>query len=315
MAILFYSSVDDMDAWRKDFERVLPGERIYFPDEYESAEDIEYAAMWDPPDGLLASLPNLRVVFSLGAGVDHLFKDKNFPKHIPVVRVVDPGMTHQMSEYVLLQVMLHHRRMAEYAALQRRREWNLLPTQPVAQTRVGVMGLGILGMDAAQRLRDFGFDVAGWSRSPKSAEGITCFSGAGEWDAFLGRSEILICLLPLTEETRGILSMQTFKKLARPSEGMRGPVLINPGRGGHQCEADILEALDKGILGGASLDVFGEEPLPEGHAFWGREDIVVTPHAAAATNPVFVAESIRDNLARLSRGEEMTPLADAGRGY
>ena len=315
MAILFYSSVDDMDAWRAHLERVLPQETFCFPGEYESAEEIEFALMWEPPAGLLASLPNLRLVFSMGAGVDHLFADKAFPQHVPVVRVVDPNLTRQMSDFTLLQVLYHQRRMMEYAAQQRRREWLLLPQRRVEETRIGVMGLGVLGMAAARCLRDFGFDVSGWSLSPKQEEGITCFAGEAQRDAFLQRSEILVCLLPLTEATRGILSLEVFSKLARPAEGLPGPILINPGRGAHVREADVVTALENGTLGGASLDVFAEEPLPENHPFWGRDDVVITPHAAAATDPIFVAESMRLNLERLARGEAVGPLVDFQRGY
>ena len=314
MAILFHSSVDDMQAWRAEFERALPERRFLGLDEC-GGEEIDCAVVWEPPAGLLASLPNLRLVFSLGAGVDHLFADAAFPSHVPVVRVVDPDLTRQMSEFVLLQVLHHHRRMPEYAAQQRSGEWRVLAQRPPAQARVGVMGLGVLGMDAARRLRDCGFAVAGWSRSPKAEPGIDCFAGAAQWKDFLGRTEILVCLLPLTPETRGILCLETFGALARPADGLPGPVVINPGRGAHVREADVLAALDDGTLGGASLDVFAEEPLPAEHPLRRRQDVVVTPHIAATTNPAFVAASIRDNLARLQRGEAPGPLAHPERGY
>ena len=315
MAILLYSSIDDMDVWRGHFESVLPGKTIYLPGEFKNAEEIEYAAMWEPPSGMLSSLPNLKVVFSLGAGVDHLFRDGSFPRHIPVVRVIDPSLTEQMCEYVLLHVMYHHRRMWEYKVFQSKSEWNLLETKRIGDVRVGIMGLGVLGMAVARVLRDFGFSVAGWSSSRKEEDGVSYFAGAGEWDAFLERTEILVCLLPLTDATRGILSSAVFEKLARCGDTMRGPVLINPGRGGHMVEEDVLTALENGVLGGASLDVFEEEPLDAKSGFWGRDDVVVTPHSAAATDPVFVASSIRDNLAKLERGEEVGPLAYVERGY
>lgn len=315
MSILLYSSVDDMDVWRGYFESLLPKEKIYLPGEFENAEKIEYAAMWEPPSGMLSGLPNLKVVFSLGAGVDHLFKDKSFPRHIPVVRVIDPGLTEQMCEYVLLHVMYHHRRMWEYNMLQRKGEWNLLETKRVHEVRVGVMGLGVLGMAVAKVLRDFGFSVAGWSRARKKEKGIECFAGPNQWDEFLGKTEILVCLLPLTSATRRILSMKVFKKLACCGDQMRGPVLINPGRGGHMVEEDVLAALESGVLGGASLDVFDQEPLGAESRFWSRDNVIVTPHSAAATDPIFVASSIRDNLARLKRGEKVGPLAHVERGY
>ena len=315
MSILLYSSIDDMDVWRGHFESVLPEKTIYLPGEFENAEDIEYAAIWEPPSGMLSSLPNLKVVFSLGAGVDHLFRDGSFPRHVPVVRVIDPSLTEQMCEYVLLHVMYHHRRMWEYRVFQRKSEWNLLETKRIGNVHVGIMGLGVLGMAVARVLRDFGFSVAGWSSSRKEENGVICFVGADEWDAFLERTEILVCLLPLTDATRGILSSAVFEKLSRCGDMMCGPVLINPGRGGHMAERDVLAALENGVLGGASLDVFGEEPLDAKSGFWRRDDVVVTPHSAAATDPMFVASSIRDNLARLERGEEVGPLAYVERGY
>lgn len=315
MAILYHSAVPDMQAWHPDFVRALPEQEFRLLDAHAPAADITAAIVWMPPHGLLATLPNLRVIFSLGAGVDHLFADPDFPAHIPTVRVVDPDMTRQMADYVLLHTLLHHRRMPAYAAQQSAGGWHHHAQSAPAQTRVGIMGLGEMGLGAARRLRDNGFSVSGWSRTPKREEGVTCFAGDKEWDAFLAATEILVCLLPLTEATRGILCADTFRKLARPASGLPGPILINPGRGAHCNEADLLAALEDGTLGGASLDVFAEEPLPSDHPLRHRADVVITPHNAAVTNPSFLIESVRSNLAHLARNQPPTPLADPHRGY
>lgn len=316
MAILYHSAAPEMQAWHPDFARALPEQEFRLLETLAPAADITAAILWMPPHGLLASLPNLRVIFSLGAGVDHLFADPSFPAHIPVVRVVDPDMTRQMADYVLLHTLLHHRRMPEYAAQQTTGGWNHLAQSTPAQTRVGIMGLGEMGSATARRLRDNGFAVSGWSRSPKREEGVRCFAGAAEWDAFLAATEILVCLLPLTPQTRGILRAETFRKLARPpADTMPGPILINPGRGAHINEPDLLAALEDGTLGGASLDVFAEEPLPSDHPLRHKPNVVITPHNAAITNPSFLIESVRANLARLAHGDSPTPLADPSRGY
>jgi glyoxylate/hydroxypyruvate reductase len=222
--------------------------------------DIRYACVWKPPAGLLAGLPNLRAIFSLGAGVDHLMGDPSLPD-VPIVRIVDPDLTMRMTEYVVLHVLLHHRRFKFYDAHQRARVWREENDPAASEVRVGIMGLGVLGRAAAAALKPLGFQLNGWSRTQKLVPGVTAFANDTGLTPFLARTDILVCLLPLTPDTRGFLNYELFRGLARDG-ALGGPALINAGRGGSQVEADILRALDDGTLTGASLDVFERSPCP-----------------------------------------------------
>lgn len=279
-----------------------------WPDTGERSE-IDYALVWKPKPGLLKSLPNLKAILSLGAGVDHIFADPELPAGVPVSRVVNENMALRMREWVLLHVLRHHRRQREYEALQRARVWRDLPQPHAGERRVGVMGLGELGGDAARHLAAIGFDVAGWSRRRHDVAGITSFAGVEELPAFLARTEILVCLLPLTEATRGILNAETFAQLPE------GASLINAGRGPQVVEADLIAALDSGHLSEATLDVFSEEPLPVTHPFWTHRRVTVTPHIAAMTDPRALVEQVVENIRRVERGEPVLNPVDGERGY
>ena len=234
---------------------------------------------------------------------------------MPLVRFVDPNLTMRMREYICLHVLTHQRRMLDYAELQRQATWQELWPQPVASDiRIGVMGLGVLGRDAAYHLACLGFDVAGWSRSEKSIEGIQCYHGADGLDEFLARTDILVSLLPLTPGTKGILNASLFAKLARDGQ-LPGPVLINAGRGGLQVEADIIVALDKGDLWAASLDVFEEEPLPPSSPLWKNPRVIVTPHNASISDNRAVARYVLEQIARHERGQPLDNIVDKGQGY
>jgi glyoxylate/hydroxypyruvate reductase A len=277
--------------------------------------EIAYALVWRPPEGLLARLPNLRVIFSLGAGVDHLVFQKDLPD-VPIVRVVNPDLTQRMTEWVVLQVLMHHRRQRAYDLSQREGHWRELRQPPAADVRVGVMGMGVLGRDAAEVLVRLGFRVAGWSRKPSAMAGIESFHGAGGLDAFLARTDILVCLLPLTPETRGILSMPLFRKLARDGALGRGPVIINAGRGGLQVEADIVAAVEDGTLGGASLDVFEREPLDPASPLWRvSNSVIITPHVAATSEPAAIMPLILDQIRDFEAGRPLRNLVDLKRAY
>jgi glyoxylate/hydroxypyruvate reductase A len=220
-----------------------------------------------------------------------------------------------MSEYVVLHCLMHLRRQRSYDEQQRRKIWLDDRFQPGAHhVRVGIMGLGVLGQDAARKLRVMGFDVAGWSRSPRRVEGIETFSGADGLDAFLARTDILVCLLPLTEDTRGILNGSVFRRLARDGR-LGGPVVINAGRGGLQVEADILAALDDGTLRAATLDVFETEPLPPDSPLWTHPAVTVTPHNAAMSDPESIAEQIVEQIERFEAGEPLRNVVDPRAGY
>lgn len=289
--------------------RVQPLQQPVDPDR------VRYAVAWRHPPGSLAGFPHLKAIFSLGAGVDHILSDPDLPARVPVVRVVDRDLTDRMSEWVMLHVLLHHRQARLYDWHQAEKMWVDDPHQPAARAvRVGIMGLGVLGADAARKLKVVGFDVAGWSRTPKSLDGIDTYAGAAELDAFLSRTEILVALLPLTPETRGILNHALFAKLARDSY-FGGPILLNAGRGGLQNEADILAALEDGTLRAATLDVFETEPLPESSPLWHHPAVTVTPHNAAISSHGAVTDFIAGEIAHIEAGGAMRHIVDRERSY
>jgi glyoxylate/hydroxypyruvate reductase A len=255
----------------------------------------------------------LRVIFNLGAGVDALMADSSLPK-VPLVRVAVADLTDRMAEYVVLHVLMHHRQELYLRASQRERRWQPKFQWPASAISVGIMGLGTLGANAAEVLARIGFRVAGWSGSPKQIDGIACFHGKAQLDAFLQRTDILVCLLPLTPDTRHILNRRLFAKLNRNSP-LGAPVLINAGRGGLQNEADILACLDDGTLGGASLDVFADEPLPVDSPFWTHPKIVLTPHNAADTDPDEISKYVARQIERFEAGARLENVVDPARGY
>lgn len=309
MSILFLSYDERAPRWLPHLEAAMPGREIQVWPEVEDLARVRYAVVCQPPAGVLKQCPNLEAVFSMWAGIDHLKSDPERPPEIPVVRMVERGLSTGMCEYVTMQVLFHHRRMLDYRAQQARAEWKPLPLVPAWRRKVGIMGFGELGQLAAEKLVGLELDVAGWSRSPKSMDGVACYHGDDGLDAFLARSEILVCLLPLTEATRGILNAVLFAKLPR------GACLINAARGGHLVDTDLLEALDSGQLDSASLDVFDPEPLPSDHPFWSHPRIVLTPHVAAGTLPETASESIAANIARHERGEPFDAVVDFSLGY
>ena len=272
---------------------------------------VEYALAWKPPAGAIATFPNLKVVFSLGAGVDHLLTDPSFPQHAGVSRVVDPYLTAGMREYVLLHVLRAHKNQPALNQQQRDHVWDdrAQELRQADEQTVGILGLGELGRNCAETLTTLGFDVAGWSRTPKDIPGITCFNDRVGLGAILGRSHILVCLLPLTPETENILNADLFSKLPR------GAHLINAARGGHLVEDDLIPALESGHLAHATLDVFRTEPLPYNHSFWDHPRITVTPHNASITDPRSVARQIVDGIACIQRGEAVPNTVDLTLGY
>jgi glyoxylate/hydroxypyruvate reductase A len=286
---------------------------ILLPDAGIDPAEVRYAAVWKPIQGELAAFPNLSVIFNLGAGVDALMIDPGLPK-VPVVRVAVDDLTSRMTEYVVLHVLMHHRQELYLRASQREKRWAPKAQWPASAISVGVMGLGTLGSSAGIALTRFGFRVSGWSRSRKEIDGIECFHGEAQLDPFLQRTDILVCLLPLTADTRHILNRGLFSKLGRNSP-MGAPVLINAGRGGLQNEADILACLDDGTLGAASLDVFETEPLPPGSPFWTHPKVELTPHNAADTDPDEISKYVARQIERFEAGEALDNVVDPARGY
>ncbi|WP_181708402.1 2-hydroxyacid dehydrogenase [Chthonobacter rhizosphaerae] len=299
--------------WIEGLKAVAPDRAVLTPGDDVDLAAVDYALVWKPRPGYLASLPNLKVIFSLGAGVDHLTSDPDLPD-LPVVRIVDPDLTGRMTEWVLLQVLMHHRQQRAYDAFQARKTWKSLRQWSSADVRVGIMGLGVLGIDAARALSGLGFPVAGWSRSPKTEPGIDCYSGEAGLGPFLARTDILVVLLPLTEDTRGILDASLVDRLAKDGP-LGGPVIVNGGRGGLQVEDDIVAALKDGRLRAASLDVFVTEPLPAESPLWDAPNLTITPHVAAESDPLALSRYVARQIAAFERGEPLQNLVDRSRGY
>ena len=312
-SILLAAGPWDPASWAAAIRAREPDRPLFIWPDVPRPDEVGYALVWKPPAGALSHLPNLKVIFSLGAGVDDLVSTPDLPD-VPIVRVVNPDLTQRMTEWVVLQVLIHHRRQRAYDRQQAERAWKELPQPAASEVRVGVMGLGVLGRDAAAVLSRLGFRVAGWSRRPTSVPGVETFHGAAELDRFLGRTDVLVSLLPLTPETRGILSMPLFMKLARDG-ALGGPVLINAGRGGLQVEADIVEAIERGTLIGASLDVFQQEPLDPKSRLWSLQNVVITPHAAAASAPAALVPPILRQIAAFEAGTPLENVVDRASRY
>jgi glyoxylate/hydroxypyruvate reductase A len=302
------------ERWKTRFDKVCGDRRVLRRAEATSdATDVHYAAVWKPVPGDLAAFPNLKVIFNLGAGVDALMADRSLP-NVPLVRVSVDDLTGRMTEYVVLHVLMHHRQESYMRQSQRERLWAPKYQWPAGAISVGIMGLGTLGADAAEVLHRIGFQVAGWSRSPKQIDGIECFSGNDQFDPFLRRTDILVCLLPLTPQTRHILNREVFAKLNRASP-LGAPVVINAGRGGLQNEADIIACLDDGTLGAASLDVFETEPQPPESPFWTHPKVLLTPHNAADSDPDEISKYVARQIERFEAGGALENVVERKRGY
>jgi glyoxylate/hydroxypyruvate reductase len=314
VSVLIAISGWDPKPWRARMEALLPSHKIVMLDEPFDRDSVRYALSWRHPPAALKDLPNLQVVLSLGAGVDHLFADPALPDR-PIVRVVDPDLTNRMSEWVVMHALIHLRQLRRYERQQGERIWEDDDQQPKASDiEIGLLGLGVMGSDAAAKLRPLGFGVAGWSASPKSLPDVTCFSGAEGLRRMLAQTDMLIVLLPLTEATRGIVSAPLLSQL-KPDGPLGGPILINAGRGGLQVEADILAGLDSGALKGASLDVFEREPLPSDSRLWSHPAVYISPHNAAISSPKAIAALVARQIEAHERGEPLAHLVKRDRGY
>ena len=298
-------------VWAEVFAAQAPGIDFRIWPDIGEPEQVRFLAAWEPPADIAARFPKLELLFSSGAGVDQ-FDMGALPPDLPVVRMVEPGIVRGMVEYVVHAVLDLHRDMPAYRRQQQDSVWKPLPVQMAGERRVGVLGLGSLGQAVLSQLAGFGFHCAGWSRSRHTVDGVACFAGADELAGFLGRSDILVCLLPLTDQTRGFLCAELFAQLPA------GACLVQVGRGPQLVEADLLAALASGRLAEAVLDVSDPEPLPAGHPFWAHPRIRLTPHIASMTQPRSAAEAVIANLARWQRGEGMVGMVgvvDRGRGY
>lgn len=308
MSFLYKSEPVRGARWAELFAARAPDIDFHIWPSIGDPDKIRYLAAWQPPENIAETFPNLELVFSIGAGVDQ-FDLSQIPAHIPVVRMIEPGLVAGMVEYATLAVLAAHRDWLTYAVQQREGRWQPMPVRTAGTRRVGVLGMGTMGQAVLEKLRDFGFRCAGWSRTKHHLPGIECFAGEQGLGDFLARSDILVCLLPLTPETRGILSRKLFRQLPP------GAVLINLGRGDHLNEDDLLGVLDGDHLSAAMLDVCSIEPLPEGHPFWQHPRILLTPHIASVTQPDTSAEAVLDNIRRHREGLPLVGLVDRVRGY
>ncbi len=315
MALLYLIPTWPTEVWTESMRRQARDIDIrIWPNAMGRPEDITYAVAWLPPPNVLRSLPNLKVIFSLGAGVDAILKDPTLPEGVPIARVNDPDLTMRMSEYVVMHVLMHHRQQKRVDENQRNRIWDSFPTHAASAMTIGIMGLGVMGSDSARKLATMGFKVVGWSRTLKTIPDVECFAGAGEFDSFLQRTDILVCLLPHTPETTGIINREVIRKLSRKGP-LGGPILISAGRGKQQVESDILAALDAGELHAATLDVFQTEPLPKDSPFWSHPKVTVTPHAAADSDPDTITAYVLGQIRRDQKGLPVENIIDRQRGY
>jgi glyoxylate/hydroxypyruvate reductase A len=308
MTVLYKANMVRGAEWATFFAERAPDVPFRLWPDIGDPADVRYLVAWVPPDDIPATFPNLELVFSVGAGVDQ-FDTTKVPAHIPLVRMLEPGIAESMVEYVTLAVLGLHRDLLHFINQQKEQVWREIRITPAKRRRVGVMGLGQLGQAVLERLKTFDFPLLGWNRSPREIEGVTCYAGAGTLRDFLAQADILVCLLPLTEETRGILNADLFARLPR------GASLVNVGRGPHLVDADFLAALDSGALSGAVLDVAEPEPLSAGHPFWSHPRILLTPHNASMTSPDTAVDFVLDVIERHRRGEALPGRVDRNRGY
>ena len=309
MSLLFIAPERDLSSWEDAIHRVDSNIEIDIWPAIEDKDRVQFAVCWNHPQHLLDGFPNLKAVSSLGAGADHLLSDESLPKSIDICRVVSPSLVQQMKEYVLAAVLNIQRNFVHYIRQNDQQKWQPHSHPSPKELQVSVMGLGELGRPTAKQLAQLGYRVSGWSRSAKEIGGVHTFAGTDELQPFLNNTHILICLLPLTDETQGILHLDIFKQMHD-----RGWI-INAARGEHLVDEDLIYALDSNILQGAWLDVFSEEPLPDKHAFWNRNNIIITPHVASITKPDEVAGQIVENYKRSLSGKELNYTVDRQKGY
>jgi len=308
MSVLYRADATRAPGWAKFFAANAPDIDLRVWPDAGDLTQVEYLIAWEPSAAFLAALPNLRVLFCSGAGVDHMDLS-TVPAHVQIVRTVEPGIVNGMIEYVTMSVLALHRNLFDYVRAQAATLWRAIVVRPASARTVGVMGLGILGQAVLERLGTFGFQRCGWNRSTKEIPGVSCYAGEESLDRFLSRCDILICLLPLTPATRHILNARVFAALPP------GASVINVGRGGHLDGHALLQALDSGHLSRAILDVVDPEPLPPSDPLWHHPRVLITPHIASMTQPETAAPVLLENIRRHHRGESLRDVIDRTRGY
>ncbi len=307
MALLLIRNDKNYEQWLKALKDLVSDFPVFTPETVKNPEDIDMALSWKAPYGSYTKYPNLKVIGSMGAGVDHLFEDPQLPENVKLTRVVDKYLVTDMQEFVLAQCMSTIKNLNTYN--RKDAHWDRMTYGRIEDVTVGIMGLGVLGKATGSLLHKVGFKIIGWSNSSKDLDYLTSYSGEEGLNEFLSHSEILVCLLPLTEKTKRILNKNLFNKLPDNT------YLINVARGGHLNEDDLLEALHSNKLSGASLDVFDKEPLPPEHPFWKEPNIFITPHVASVSSPKSIAPQVIENYNNLKNGEPLKNEVSRSKHY
>jgi glyoxylate/hydroxypyruvate reductase A len=307
VALLLIRNDKNYDSWLDALKQEADF-KVLTPETVEDPSQIKMALTWKAPSGSFEDYANLEVIGSMGAGVDHLFEDLSLPQQVTLTRVVDEKLSGDMQEFVLAQCLNHIKNLNSYSQFQEKSQWTPMKYSRVADVSVGILGFGTLGQAVGKKLADVGFQVSGWSKSAKQVAGIKSYT-EDQLDVFLESCHILVCLLPLTEDTNGILNNTLFQKLPKSS------YLINVARGGHLNDEDLIQSLNSGQLTGATLDVFTTEPLPSNHPFWKRKEILITPHVASMSNANSVAPQVIENYHRMERSEKLLNVVSRDKKY
>ncbi|NEM98084.1 2-hydroxyacid dehydrogenase [Pontibacter burrus] len=309
MSIVIITAGKETIGWEKALKAKRPELEVLVHPDVAAKDKVEFALTWGHPLGVFKEYPNIRCIASMGAGVDHILRDPELPVSAIITKLEDPNLTRDMGLFVVALVLNHMRDLTFYKQNQQQHNWSHKRYLTTDNTTIGIMGMGTLGAHAAAELTKLGFKVNGWARTEKQLATIKVYKGAEELNSFLAKSDILICLLPLTSQTENILNRQTLSKLPKNA------FVINVARGRHLVDEDLIALLDNGHLAGASLDVFREEPLPEDHPFWSHPKINITPHIASITDPASAVSQILDNYDRLQRREPLKNVVSPELGY
>ncbi len=309
MSILIVSPGKNLTRWTEAIEACDPSVKVLKPDEVKDKTSIRFALAWNHPHGMFADYPNLSCISSFGAGVDHMLGDPHIPGHVQMVRIIDPRLSSDMAQFALAVIMKKLRRLSDFVRWQQEGRWNKKSYERIEEVRIGIMGVGVIGNHVAEYLQKIGFRTSGWARTPRSNASYPVFSGQEQLPSFLSATDILLCILPLTPNTKGILNIKTLSMLPQ------GAYVVNLGRGAHVVDHDLMDSIDSGHLSGAHLDVFEEEPLPVDHPFWRHPGIDITPHVASLTDPESVAPQIVDNYHRMKSGKTLCNTISRKQGY
>lgn len=306
MGIAIISPGRDVSNWKNIFQRLDDAIRLQVYPDIEDHEAVEAVLLWQHPKGILKQFPNLQLICSMGAGVDHILSDTEIPNHIPIVRIVDEKLTFSMTNYTLMGILNYHRQIVRYQENQRKQIWDM--SNPEIEIHIGMLGVGALGGDVVEKLRFMDIPVSGYGKNPKADLTYPYYYG-DQLQEFLDQVNVIVCMLPLTKDTENFLNIDFFKSCKK------GSYLINVARGKHLVEEDLLVALEKGYLSGALLDVFRKEPLPEKHPFWTNGKIMITPHIASVTNPDAAAPQIIENYYRMKNRQPLINSINPILGY